>query len=445
MVLNGGKVEMNENKKKVLCNFKGVSDESKKYFLDALDCEELYVYSEDSQENCDSDMICTFSCLDNYIRCLSGQKSLYIPKPATKGIRIETLLDDQDCIWCTGYGMYANSLIKIDKVTMKVEILPMPYETINKERLFVDILRVENTIYLVPENSKFIGIFNIVDGIWKKIDIADETTDGWYYSTAVAVDGHVYFFPYKAKNILKINCKNYEKQIIPIKLAKEIIMHNEQYPFCSLKSSLVIDKNIYFYSRRYNSFMRFDVEKKRIDLIRKLEDKDLSLACVTDGNMFWMFTTSGDNKIVKYDIKKDEINYFNKIPKIEYNDVPFYKGIKSENKIIFVPGLAEKAIVFDIDTSEMNILEKLKNESYEKTKENWIYSCIDGDEENIYLFETKINKLIKYNIEKNTVEKKELHVLEKEWYEGQAKKVMQMVLQDIEPPVILGGDIIEEY
>ena len=66
-------------------------------------------------------------------------------------------------------------------------------------------------------------------------------------------------------------------------------------------------------------------------------------------------------------------------------------------------------------------------------------------EENIYLFETKINKLIKYNIEKNIVEKKELHVLEKEWYEGQAKKVMQMVLQGIAPPILSGQDIIEEY
>lgn len=445
MVLNGGKVEMNENKKKVLCNFKGVSDESKKYFLDALDCEELYVYSEDGQENCDNDMICTFSCLDNYIRCLSGQRSLYIPKPATKGIRIETLLDDQDCIWCTGYGMYANSLIKVDKASMKVEILPMPYETIKKERLFVDILRVENTIYLVPENSKFIGIFNIVDGIWKKIDIADETTDGWYYSAAVAVDGDVYFLPNKAQNVIKINCGNNEKEIISINLSKEIISYNNRYEFCGIKSALVVDKEIYFYSRIYNCFMKFDTEKKSIDLARRLEDIDFSYACVADGNILWMFTMSGDNKIIKYDVKKDELIYFNKIPKIEYNRAPFYKGIKSGNKIIFAPGLAEKAIVFDIDTSEMNILEKLKNESYEKNKENWIYSCIDGDEENIYLFETKINKLIKYNIEKNTVEKKELHVLEKEWYEGQAKKVMQMVLQGIEPQILSGQDIIEEY
>jgi len=436
---------MDENKKKVLCDFKGLSDESKNYFLNALDCEKISVYSEDNQDNCNIDMICTFSCLDNYIRCITGQKSLYIPKPSDNGIRIEALLNDEDCIWCTGYGPYANLLIKVDKATLKVEIFPMPYETIKKERMFVDILRVENIIYLVPENSKFIGIFNIVDGRWEKIDIDDETTDGWYYSTAVAVDGYVYFLPNKAKNVIKINCGNNEKENIPINLAKEIIPYNNRYEFCGIKSALAIDKEIYFYSRIYNCFMKIDIEKKSINLTRRLEDIDFSYACVADGNIFWMFTMSGDNKIIKYDTKKDEIIYFNKIPKIEYNRAPFYKGIKCGNKIIFAPGLAEKAITFNTDTLEMKVIDELKNESYEKNKENWIYSCIDGDEENIYLFETKINKLIRFNIEKNTVEKIELQVLEKEWYEGQAKKVMQMVLQGIAPSILSGQDIIEEY
>lgn len=436
---------MNKNKKKVLCDFKELSDEGKEAFLGALSCQELSIFSAHGQISSDVDLICSFSCLDNYLRCLNGQKSLYIPKPASKGIRIEALLNDRDCLWCTGYGMYANSLIKIDKSSMNMEMFPMPYEATNLERLFAEILRVENCLYLIPENSKYICIFDIRDSKWEKIDIEDETVDGWYYSAAVNVGKNIFFLPYKAKNIIKIDCRNHAREIIPIKMSKEIILFNERYGFCGTGAALAIDNDIYFYSRIYNCFMKFDTEKQCVETIRRLEDEDFSLACVADGNIFWMFTMSGDNKIVKYDIRKDEIEYFCNIPRIEYNRVPFYRGTKIGNKIVFAPGLAEKAIVFDIVTSEMRVLEELNIESYDKRNENWIYGCIDGDGENIYLFETKVNKLIKCNIKKNSVEKKELYVSEKEWYVGQARKVIQMVLQDVVPPALDGKRIMNEY
>lgn len=438
-------MEMNEERKNVVCDFKDLPDNPKKYFLDALECKEISVFYESVQKNCNIDLICSFSCLDNYIRCLTGQKSLYISKPEIKGIMVEALLNDEDCIWCTGYGRYANSLIKLDKSSMNAKIFPMPYETIQTDRLFLNILKVENNIYLVPGNSKYIAIYNITDGMWKKIDIEDESIDGWYYSAAVEVEGSVYFFPNKARNIIKINCNNYEKEIIPIKLSNEIKQYNACEEFSGAGAILSIDKDIYFYSRMYNSFLKFNTEKKCIELEKQLQNKDFSRACVVDEKIFWMFTMSGENKIVKYDIGKKEIAYYDKIPSIEYNRVPFYKGIKFGNKIVFAPGLAEKAIIFDTVTSEMKVFEELNIETYEKSKENWIYSCIDTDAENIYLFENIINKFIKYNIKSNSVEKYELHVSEKEWYEGQAQKVKQIVLQGIEASKPSNNDITEEY
>ena len=427
---------MTENKS-VLCRFYDLEEEMKEYFLECLKHDDLTIYSALVDGTESVDMVCTFCCLDGFLSSIVGGKNIYVPKPPTDVIGIETILSDKDSLWCTAYGIYANTLIKIDKKTMDIEMLMMPYDSIKKDRLFCKILKINDCVYLIPENSDFIAIYNVDEEKWTKIDITEEGVDGWYYSDAIEVSGFVYLMPNKAKKIIKINCNNFDVEFFQLNsfdCFSFLEVFDRRYEFCGGGALANIRSYIYIYSRLYNCFLKYDTENNTLDVIRKLDKENFSYACVFYNDCFWMFTMSGHNRIIKYDIKNDELIYFDNLPSMAYNRAPFHKGTSIDEKIIFVPGLAENVIEIDTISHEVHILGNFNIETYDGSKECWIYSDVDSDDSFVYLFETHLKEFVRYDVKNNKSEKIEIHLTKKAWYRGEAKKIQQMVLDKIESP-----------
>ncbi len=299
---------------------------------------------------------------------------------------------------------------------------------------------------MIPENSDFVAIYDFIEAQWKRIDIAEENVDGWYYSDAIEVGDNIYMLPNKASRMVKINRKNHEVEFIPLYLFDSLSfldLTDRRYEFCSGGALVNIDSNIYLYSKLYNCFMKYDTQNNSLVVVRRLDKTDFSHSCVVYDDCFWMFTMSGNNRIIKYDIKRDELVHIDNLPKMNYNRVPFHKGTRNAGKIIFVPGLAENAIEVDAISQSVRILSGLNIETYDSFKECWIYSAVDSDDSFVYLFETHLNKLVVYDIKNNQSEKFELYITENAWYGGQAKRIKNMIFSEVEP--LQTNELIREY
>ncbi len=205
----------------------------------------------------------------------------------------------------------------------------IPWEKENENRLIEKIVRIKNTLYLIPFNAKYLSLYNIDTHTFDKIDIRKDRIKG-VFGDGFSVDDYLYIIGGSAPCILKVDIINkrvdkFDKWTEDVKnlifdksdgyFRSQGILYDDKFitPFCNANAIMV------FYYRT----MKYE--------IIKLDDENNGYSGITScSDGYWLAPRKGEMCAVKCD-KEYRI-----IKKIRFNDRGYYTGlIMIENKPVF--------------------------------------------------------------------------------------------------------------
>lgn len=272
---------------------------------------------------------------------------------------------------------------------------------------FREIYRKKDELYLVPNNSKKIAIYNITNKILEYVSVKDAIANE--YQNCYEYNDILYFIPYKARQVIKLELDNH-------KIIKYIDIYEDKENVC-INSTCRMGNTIYCVLWNSSQILMIDLESETASQLQ-----------TSGGHRFSQISTYGKNFLL-YDMQEKALLIyepnFEKILrtiKVDYEDAMLIVGKEGEcvvdsavsNEILIMNDefKREKRIEFYVCNQLMDTQPWTIN-AWSLDKDRFIW----GISTNGYLF--------KVIAESQKLEKKELVISEK-LYSELNKKLIQI-------------------
>lgn len=295
--------------------------------------------------------------------------------------------------------LFCYNLVK-NKILVK-KIIPIS----NKRMVacFSSINIIENTLFLIPNNSGVVVIYDIEKDSFQSITI--ECSGSNVFRDSYVFGKYIYCIPYRYTNIVKINCITLEIEYIPINHFISIIEKN----LC-INSICRIGEKVFCVIWETNYIISFSMETEEIDIFEAVKDNKnhkLSAICTANGFLYVYDSSSKNMYRIVYDNEQCE-----KVAYFCYEDVV----LESNGRYI---------IVDSCDNLKWHIFDSFSKKTISTNKEDklgcntillWSMGCYFCEEAIIYRIGV-YGELCKIDENGKVIDQVYISVNRKEWQE----------------------------
>ncbi len=184
----------------------------------------------------------------------------------------------------------------------------IPNEKYNQSFSFVQLQIVENKIVIIPHFSKYIFIYDIIEKMFKEINIKEEICtieeSKRLFIGSNIYGKYVFIFPALATTVIRLDVEECSITYIDgwfEEIEKKIKLEN--YFFFS-RQNVIVDGKIYAPFCNMNAVMELDCESLKYKIHNLGVDNWAYLGICSDGKNFWLPTTK-ENILVRWDFRNN--------------------------------------------------------------------------------------------------------------------------------------------
>lgn len=332
----------------------------------------------------------------------------------TLPIAAESIYADEKSFWFAAY--HYNSLFRVNRETWKVEWLgTFSDEDFYKNRLYPSVAECNGKLYFAPLSAKEIAEYDLQKKIFRKInfDLSDDSIHAAYdaakFIRVVSINQYVFFIPYFHPAILIYNtetdlltaCTDWVDLIERKRTNKDIgyfidyEIHGTKLVLPCACASIVLV---------------FDSETHTTEAYEMPGNKtgiQLTSVC-TNGETFYFTMADGTILIRELLSQTEEIKKIDKLP-IDHGNIAFYPIKYYDNKVWIFPLFAEKALILDIKTDTVSVLEELSDEiKYDSGNQLILFATLIND--CFYIMTGRSYQFLEYNPKTNEKHEKVLTI-----------------------------------
>lgn len=284
-----------------------------------------------------------------------------------------------------------------------INFFTVPLEIKGAGNGFSDLLKVGERIYLVPKESEFMLIYDIVSEQWIKVFI-DVPDTGYIYkaiqkfSAAVPYKEYLYLFPCFYPAIVRYHLITGAVEYLYESM--EVLNGSPAQESKGICDQVITEgAKTRFYSKRYGMILEFDMESLDIKILENFGTEKVFCAFEDEGQYYWLVPYEGDKPIIRFDKeKREKKNFFNKIPRFIPGRAPFSWCVLMNGFVWLFPGLANMALKISIDTGTVTEAEQFLPLHIETDPEMecWKFKFVKKIKDEILAFDTTSQELIRY-------------------------------------------------
>lgn len=317
-------------------------------------------------------------------------------------IYINRLVKDEHFLWVLGGSDSLYGLFQIDRENEAVHFLGLPIETAGDGRGFADMIKVGQKIYLIPKESRYLVIYDVVLKQWKRILLEDPLEENIKYSykndqwfvTAISYEKYIYLFPDFYPTIVRYDVTTERAEYLYdcMKLFDGVPFKKDM-GLC-LRVFVEGDK-AFFYAKCYGLLLQFNLKSGEIKILEDFGLNNIFCVFEDDGSNYWFVPRDKSKPIIKYNKKeRKQIEIQNLIHECVYNQVPFYGTAVLDGYLWLLPGLANMALKIEIDTG---IISRAQQFNLKCSGENiWRYSFLKKIGQELYAYDVLDKSLVHY-------------------------------------------------
>lgn len=240
-----------------------------------------------------------------------------------------------------------NALFKVDLKTGDCTYISLfPEEHINKRRLFIKALYVNEKIYFIPASASAIYVFCPKTNTFERIEIEENIGDKPYNANAKFADAFIhentiYILPATYPAIIKLDCRKNTLEYI----VKNILTCD----YLFRPGTAQMGSKLFVPNTKDNLVLEFDMETDEIQLHHVGKNNHGSWSIVSDEDSLWLIPKA-HGPIVKWDYLSGKISEYEKYPEgYRESDFSFTKGYKSGDYIYALPAQANVFLKIDLE------------------------------------------------------------------------------------------------
>ena len=319
-------------------------------------------------------------------------------------LTFDNVLDDGDYFWISASNI--NGLFKVNKKNLRAKYMgSFCGETISG-RLFTEIIKHDDNLYFIPYAANAIAVYNVKTNEFSSVELKapDGIIQSQYnpktkFAFAALYQDFLYLFPKTYPAIVKYNCTTMEVEYLsePMNLLNKNPC-DEIYGY--FQNGYISGQYITMFSSRVKRIVRFDMEQDTFDIIEKCENDYTYGRIESDGENYWLVPFSVGAPILGWNIETKEKFIIKEFPKgIRCGVRPFACSAIFGNYIWMLPGMANKAIKFNLQSKEITVSEEFSVgiSSNNPEMEQWVYSFVKDMDSKLYAFNLVDKKLSEYN------------------------------------------------
>lgn len=302
---------------------------------------------------------------------------------------------EENTIWF--FSNEFNGLFEFDQDTQELIFLGIvPGEEVTGEGLFMNLIKVENKIVLVPAHARQIAVFDLVE---KKFITILITLNGFKFMGATSYNNKIFMLGYDSPIVVSLDLNTlaviYHKDCLDVMKNRKI---NNNINF--RRNSTVVDSCYYFAFCNTNLIGCIDMEKEKFSFY-EIGDSSLAFRNIAyDGEYFWI-SVWGELSLIKWNMvtKETKIYRCDELKGKKYNTSEI---IVNEDKIFVFPTTDDSVMIYNKKNNIWNNCYKLNEyRGYEGNKLNpWghqAFPTIKEDNDLMYIFASNIRKMLVYD------------------------------------------------
>ncbi len=334
-------------------------------------------------------------------------QSVFCDYPEKIALKFENLYDDGDFLWFTEFRM--NALFKMDKKTWTPEfVLSFPGEKANGVRLFRNIIGYNDKLIFTPFGAKKIAVYDKTNGMLKQIDIEayagefiDNSDGEWNYASGILVNGSIYYFPHKRKNIIRYDPETDIVEALPH--WSECVLKYKPFQIPLLYYNVCVkDGKIYAPVSGANLLEIIDIQTEKIDILEIGAENNTYFDVAFHDNKLYMIPLLGD-KIATFNTLKNEQELYSIDQKFS-GHFQLYSIHIIDGFIYIVPMQYKEFLVFKITANGIEKTELSAFSSFKYNDEKYAnyFSYFEGGtviDNKLYMYNAVTNEECVYNAE----------------------------------------------
>lgn len=266
--------------------------------------------------------------------------------------------------------------------------------------LYRKVVRCNDMLVLVPDSADDLYIFNKRAEIIRKISVPDVSIpykQQCKFSNAFCVDKRIFLLPFCYPAILVVNIETWQVTIHMITNAEGRAVGDELF-----SGSYILHNNkCYIPSAQSNEVLEMDANTYVVRKYSLGNDPAWYGSISFDGKYFWL--TGAKNTITRWDIAHDIVveyaypeNFVNK-----KNSYPFLDTIRWMNKIILIPKKSNMFIIIDIETEDIESIQRKQEEYYSiiYTENSHCMIILDSLQAELYIMEKNKREVIQKKLD----------------------------------------------
>lgn len=289
-------------------------------------------------------------------------------------------------------------------------------EKFDQERLYGDMIKIDNKIVAAPMNSNKIFIYDIISNKESYINLDNSQFSN--FNRLIKIDDNIYFIPTYYQGIIKYNVKNNKYEILNKWVEEFNRLSDNKEGFFTMFAAIAIDKSICIASAKSNIIMEYNTLSNTYEFYR-VGDKDENYWDMAyDGESCWLIPNDG-KQIIKWNYNTKKIIKINNYPN-EFNRVnnAFLRIIKCGKYMVLIPKLGNYILKIDINNNKISKVpvalgynEGERKSSIYKWSSNYVMAK-ECDDTHIYAVTSFDNSLLKINVISGEFEKVEIRLNE---------------------------------
>lgn len=281
-------------------------------------------------------------------------------------LRCLDLVEKGNDIWFP--NLYFNALIKIDKISGKIQIIDkFPNYRLEEQWLYTAVCIVDNKLVFVPHGSREIVSYDMIANQFTTVALnLDVVGTTWgYFLCAYAYKKFIYMFPAYTRCIVRFDTENNSIAYFDLGL-NAVLRSLPKTAVCFIKEYEVIGCKIYIPFAMINAIAVFDLEKEQLEIKYLNIVGGCSTIKYAEGSFY--LASCKDNRIYCWNEKTEKIMVYDEFPKeFVSGKYMFSCSYAVGNKIVFMPLESNMIISLNLRTKKICCDGQITN----KNKESW--------------------------------------------------------------------------
>ncbi len=220
-----------------------------------------------------------------------------------------------------------------------------PGESADQALMFSKVITFENKLFFCPSILKYVVMYDINKGIFKKYDIPEEEdVFGFIGAVSQTYKNFLFIWTPMIAKIYRFDMEKREFQIVD----NSFLFENDIKLF---RSYSVVNDLLYIPSIRKGGILKIDIKSNKIEFYSFPDQKGIYTICF-DGKSFWLTDIENqliewqpDQKVIKYQINK------------KYPMKDAILGVFYQNKIYYTLMNSNELLVVDLKTKNIEIIQ----------------------------------------------------------------------------------------